>query len=150
MFERILVPIDASALTADALDTALRLADPVGGSVTLLRIHAEAASLDPDEVKVDLAVIEGETDALRNRAVHRAAELGLGPPRVEGLVRAGPLASILLESAEELRATLIVMGTHGRKGMADQLLGSTAERVVAAATCSVLVVKPAGFPFLRD
>jgi nucleotide-binding universal stress UspA family protein len=42
------------------------------------------------------------------------------------------------------------MGTHGRTSMKDYFVGSTTERVVERATCSVLTVKPDGYPYLRD
>lgn len=149
MFQKILVPVDDSPLAAATLDAALHYAHAFGGTVTLLHVQEKAASLDRDEVKTDLAVIERETALLLARAGERAAAAGVNPP-VDATVRSGPLEATILETAEELRSHLIVMGTHGRQTMTDTLLGSSAERIVAKATCAVLVVKPAGFPFLRE
>ena len=49
----------------------------------------------------------------------------------------------------ELEIDLLVTGTHGRKGLGI-LTGSVSEKLVARSPCSVLVVKPFGFPYLRD
>jgi nucleotide-binding universal stress UspA family protein len=59
----------------------------------------------------------------------------------------GEAASAIVREAEKIRADLIVMGTHGRSGLPHMLLGSVAEKVVRAASCSVLTVKPEAFQF---
>jgi len=59
------------------------------------------------------------------------------------ILRKGPAAPAILEAAEELPAQLLVLGTHGRTGLKRVALGSVAEKVVRAAPCSVLVVRPA-------
>jgi universal stress protein A len=56
-------------------------------------------------------------------------------------VRVGFAAEEILETAREENADLIVLGTHGRRGLAHLVLGSTAEKVVRLATCPVFVVK---------
>ena len=61
---------------------------------------------------------------------------------VEGLVRAGYPAEEILRLAEARHADMIVMGTHGRTGFDRMLFGSVAEKVVMAAACPVLTVKP--------
>ena len=61
---------------------------------------------------------------------------------VTGLVRAGYPAEEILAAAEEEHADMIVMGTHGRTGFDRMLFGSVAEKVVMAAACPVLTVKP--------
>jgi nucleotide-binding universal stress UspA family protein len=150
MFKKLLVPVDDSALTEAALTAALGIAGG-SGQITLLTIHAEAASLDREEVKVEIAIIEREIEELKARALDRAHALGMSvAPKLDATVRVGAIASTIVDTAEELRSDLIVMGTHGRHGVAERLIGSTAERVVASATCAVLVVKPEGYPFLRD
>ena len=53
----------------------------------------------------------------------------------------GDPAEEIIRHAAEARADLIVMGTHGRTGLARLLMGSVAEKVLRGATCSVLVVK---------
>ncbi|MGB7632027.1 MAG: universal stress protein [Candidatus Deferrimicrobium sp.] len=58
-----------------------------------------------------------------------------------GLLRNGPAASTILSAASELPAQLLVVGTHGRTGLSRIALGSVAEAVVRAASCSVLTVR---------
>jgi nucleotide-binding universal stress UspA family protein len=62
---------------------------------------------------------------------------------VEAVAREGYPPDIVLEHAAAIGADLIAMGTHGRSGIGRAVLGSTAERVVATATCPVLTVRRA-------
>jgi nucleotide-binding universal stress UspA family protein len=64
--------------------------------------------------------------------------------RVEHRLEEGEPAKVILEVARETQASLIVMGTHGRTGLARLLLGSVAEQVLRQSSCPVLTVK---FPF---
>lgn len=59
----------------------------------------------------------------------------------------GRAAAAIVRLAEESKADLIVMGTHGRSGLAHMLLGSVAEQVVRAASCPVLTIRPDAFSF---
>ncbi len=60
---------------------------------------------------------------------------------MEHLLKMGKPTVEILRVAEESNCDLIVMGTHGRRGLARMLMGSVAEHVVRNATCAVLVVK---------
>lgn len=149
MFHRVLVPLDTTPLSAKVLAAALRVTDP-DGEIVALRIQAEAARLDDNEsARSDLDVLESESHELLRRAKTSAEALGQ-TATVRAEVRAGPLVGTILEAATDLDSDLIVMGTHGRKGLAQQLTGSATEKVVAQAAASVFVVKAAGFPFLQD
>jgi len=59
----------------------------------------------------------------------------------------GRAATMLVRQAEESQADLIVIGTHGRSGLAHLLLGSVAEEVVGTAPCPVLTIRPDAFQF---
>lgn len=59
----------------------------------------------------------------------------------KGLALSGPAAAVIVTAAKESRAELVVVGTHGRTGLARLTLGSTAEAVLRSAPCSVLVVR---------
>ena len=63
------------------------------------------------------------------------------------ILKSGPPFLEILIAASELNADLIVMGTHGRSGLANVLIGSVAEKVVRRAHCPVLTVKPEDFKF---
>jgi len=61
--------------------------------------------------------------------------------RVKGLLAEGPAHEQIVRLAKRTRADLVVMGTHGRSGLAKLFLGSVAGRVAAAAPCPVLTVR---------
>ena len=64
---------------------------------------------------------------------------------IEHRLEEGDPVTVILRVARESKCELIVMGTHGRSGLAHLLMGSVAEQIVRKATCAVLVVK-APFP----
>jgi nucleotide-binding universal stress UspA family protein len=83
----------------------------------------------------------GRAAALRHleRLTARAKRAGV---RVSSrLVEGAPVAEQIVRTARALRADVIVMGTHGRTGVARAVLGSVASRVVATSSCPVLTVR---------
>lgn len=80
-------------------------------------------------------------DALRSTLEHAMTRVGATG---EARVLEGSAASAIVDCAEEVGAELVVVGTHGRTGLARLALGSVAERVIRAAGCSVLAVRLAG------
>lgn len=87
---------------------------------------------------------EGYYDALWKR-LHHFQTPGLNAGVKYRLVQ-GEAADEILRLAQELDCDLIVMGTHGRKGLPRLLLGSVAEKVLREATCPVLTIKVAPTP----
>lgn len=149
--EKVLVPLDHSDLAKDVLDMALRVADQFNAEVHVLRIFHEAASLKQGESDVDMRVVEAETAALRKEALALIGDAtNLTKERIYAEVRSGPIVQVINEAAAEHYSDLIVMGTHGREGISELFTGSTTEQIVATSPASVLVVKPEGFPYLRD
>ena len=149
MYQRILVPLDTSELGKNALATAIDMATTSKAKLTVLRIHSEPARLDVVGSREDLDAIETETQELVDAAIATAGESVI-PDHILATVRSGPIVKTILDTAEELRSEVIVLGSHGREGLAEAFTGSTSERIVKNATCDVLVVKPKGFPYLRD
>ncbi len=82
---------------------------------------------------------EGDWKALDEQLRHVQASDAKIP--VKHLLEEGDPAAEILRVADELKCDLIVMGMHGRRGVARLLMGSVAEHVVRKATCPVLVVK---------
>jgi nucleotide-binding universal stress UspA family protein len=139
---RLLVPIDFSAAGDAALDYAAALAALYGARVDLL--HAVEVPTLPDAYGVGVVwpgwgpeVEERTRAALGELAARRLPEAHRGDVHVE----VGDPAAATLDACGRLEADLIVMGTHGRTGLARFALGSAAERVVQRASCPVLVVK---------
>jgi nucleotide-binding universal stress UspA family protein len=86
----------------------------------------------PDEVRTHRAAARHQLDGLR------PADPAV---RVEWLLREAPDVQAILDAAAELKADLIVMGTHGRTGFRRLVLGSVTEEVLRKAPCPVLTVK---------
>ena len=142
MPRRILSPTDFSDGSAHALAYALELADLIGAEV-----HAVHAYELPVYVLPEGAMAPG---ALPDDAIAKSAET-----RVEALearhdnvtqthVRRGPPARCIVDVAKEIGADMIVMGTHGRTGLARMLIGSVSERVVRTSHVPVVTVPPPG------
>jgi nucleotide-binding universal stress UspA family protein len=132
---RILVAVDFSPGSQQALALAEEVAR---------RFAAEVAVLHVDEA---LSVIPGSDLAETRRvAAERAledatAELRRKDIRARPILRSGLAAIEIVEAANAEHADLLVLGTHGRTGLAHVLLGSVAERVVRTAPCPVLTVR---------
>lgn len=139
---RILVPTDFSADAEAAVAYALRLADAFGASVQLLHVVEDPIAAGVWSSEVYTAEIAGLQINLVRDAEERlrdyAAEKGA---TVTGEVRIGPAARVILQFAKDTGVDLIVMGTHGRTGLAHAVMGSVAERVVRLASCPVLTLR---------
>ena len=138
---RILVPTDFSASADAALAYALKLADQVGAAVRLVHVFEDPDAVSiysevyvpmPPEMRAQLL------DSIRRQLTARTTASGHGNVTTE--VLNGAAAKAIVEGATDNQCDLIVMGTHGRHGMAHVLMGSVAERVVRTAACPVLVV----------
>jgi nucleotide-binding universal stress UspA family protein len=137
----ILVPHDFGTGSDHALAYAAELAKALGAELVVMHAYEIPVIGFPDGALVatpELAsrVLEGANVGLK-KAIDAFATLGV-PMR--GLVKQGPTWQTIIETATELAAGMIVMGTHGRHGLPRALLGSVAEKVVRSAHCPVLTV----------
>lgn len=146
----ILVPIDGSAGAALALGAALPLARSSGATLTLLDVARPVRDgafqvSDAGELGRDLLVGQDYEEAGRVRAedyVTRMAErLRAKEFRAIGLARTGAPAEVIVATATECHADLIVISTHARTGPARAILGSVADAVVHLADRPVLLVR---------
>lgn len=138
----ILVPTDFSPHAEQALDYALDLAGKLDATVHVLNVIGIPALGVPElGVAVTSTVIDqivrDNTDALDKLVALHAGKARLGRP----ILRTGDARDEILHVAEELKADLIVMATHGRRGVARALLGSVAEMVVRTSPVPVLTVR---------
>jgi universal stress protein A len=141
-FRTILVPIDFSDCSRQALDLARSLTRQ-GGPTHLILIHAYFVP-----VELEALAAEAHEPILEVVSQHATKDLDrlLVELRKEGIsaeltAHRGSPERAIVEVAIEKEADLIVMGTHGRSGLAHVLLGSVAERVVRTAPCPVITIK---------
>jgi nucleotide-binding universal stress UspA family protein len=139
--DRVVVPTDGSDASFAAVPHALALAERFGAAVEVVSVVDERTRLRLYNVGTALEDVVGGLESTADRAVaqveSRAAERGLDVTTavVEGLP---PRA--ICSHAETTGASLVVLATHGRTGLAQYLLGSVAERVVRNATVPVCTV----------
>jgi nucleotide-binding universal stress UspA family protein len=144
MFKRILVPTDGSDITAKAVETSIALAKASGGQIMTISVKepfpysaiSEMQPVPPQEFydaqeRIAAARVKAVADAAQ------AAGVGCGGHTVEAL---HPWEAIL-DHAKSQQCDLIVMASHGRRGVAALLLGSETQRVLIHSTLPVLVVK---------
>jgi nucleotide-binding universal stress UspA family protein len=138
----ILVPVDFSAPSRKALDSAAQFARKFGAKLTVLNVVEPVAT--PDFVQsFPLALEDDEVMAQCKKELERAVKQAGIPPRLveKTLVRFGRSFHEITEAARTLKVDLIIIATRGHTGLKHALLGSTAERVVRHAPCPVLVVR---------
>lgn len=141
--KRILVPVDFSPLSRKALLYAARLAQQFNADLDLF--HAVEPEIPPAFDGYMIApppISNGATSrgTGQMKALVTAAHCA-GAERVKSTVRCGLAAFEIVEAAKEFDVDLIVIATHGYTGWKHFAIGSTAERVVRAAPCPVLVVR---------
>ncbi len=152
MYQRILVPVDGSPTADLGLDEAIRLARLTGATLRLVHAVDElsfATGLEPAAVyAADLIPLLREAGVkVLERAQARAAAAGISADTVLLESFAGRLSDFVVEQAQAWQAELIVIGTHGRRGVRRLLLGSDAEQILRSAPVPVLLVRgPAGPP----
>lgn len=144
LFRRILHPTDFSKASAPALAKAVELARRERAELCLVHVVAPPAVLLEDSFMTAKTWAEMTTGG-RRQAQRRLAPLVARAKRAGVRARAAVLEGIpfeeIVRESRRRRADLIVMGTHGRSGMARLFLGSVASRVLALAACPVLTVR---------
>lgn len=141
----ILCPTDFGEGSDAALAYAVDLAKALGAQVLVIHTYEIPMVGFPDGTLVATAelasrVLEGAEQGLKAAAA-RHAQSGVS---LRTLVKQGETWRTIIETAESEGAGMIVMGTHGRRGLPRALLGSVAEKVVRTATCPVLTVHAPG------
>ena len=141
----VLLATDFSAASERALDAAIEQACDRGAELVIAHVYPPPAKSAIDDVFVPglSAEIEAATcdqamrrlEPLLERARHAGAS-------ARALALEGRPARLVVESAGDLNAALVVIGTHARRGVRRVLLGSVAAEIVAGSPCPVLTVRP--------
>ncbi len=140
--KNILVPTDLGEGSEGAVDYACELAKTFGAKLHLLNVVGIPALGVPE---LGVALTSTVIDSLikdNQAALERLAETKRCKAQVgEVMLRTGDARDVINQTAKDLHCDLIVMGTHGRRGVARALLGSVTETVVRTAPCPVLTVR---------
>jgi universal stress protein A len=144
-YKRILVPLDFSDASTRALEHATAIADRFGASLEMLHVIPNPFVSTAATLYVGMPLPQDFLDELERDARQRmdSALTVAERERVKAhsVVMSGDPLFAIVEHARVGGVDLIVMGTHGRTGMAHLLIGSVAERVVRTAPCPVLTVR---------
>jgi len=138
-YSSILVPFDGSPHAKKALTRACQLSNIDGGSVSVLYVvprYEEMMEFFKTN-SINKSLLE-EAEKIVETARGIAASLGV---TVRTLVKEGPASYTIIEAAKENKSEVIVMGSHGWRGINRALMGSTTERVIMTANCPVLVAR---------
>ena len=141
-YKRILVPVDGSDTSNKALTAALDLARESGGVVRLMHSLDELAFVSGFEYS-------GDVIRYAREYAQKVLDDGLAVARAAGVAAEAHLADapsqrlglMVSEEAGKWNADLIVVGTHGRRGIGRVLLGSGAEQIIREAPVPVLVIR---------
>jgi len=153
LYQKILLPLDGSEFAAEALPHAEAMAFSSQAKLVLFQVVEEIQdfaleqtkslgipTVAHDESKQNQALDAAQSyldeliASLRHRQIDASADMGSGDP-----------ATAIVEYARHEGVDLIVMSTHGRTGLARWAYGSVAHKVLQAAPCAVLVVRPSNF-----
>ncbi len=145
MYRRILVPIDGSATAARGLREAIALAKDQRAKLRLVHVVDESMVLGMAEAGVDLQpLMDGLLQngrRLLERARRAAEKHGVRAETMAYESMMGPAADAILRDARKWRADLVVMGTHGRRGIRRLVLGSDAEQILRQTAIPVLLIR---------
>jgi len=140
---QILCPVDFSDYSRRALDHAFAIARWYTSTVTVLHVFSSApvAAVGPGPVVLEPIVLTPVDRDQLLADVKAFAEMERAPAiTINAVVREGNTAGEILEHAANMKADLLVIGTHGRSGFERLILGSVAEKVLRKASCPVMTV----------
>ena len=149
MFKRILVPIDGSHTAGLGLDEAIKLAKNQNTSLCLFHVVDEVSILQSADVSgwmnteglMEAVRRDGETLLAKAEAKVRRHSVKVKSFLIEST--RGIVADLIVKQAKQCKADLIVLGTHGRRGVRKVVMGGDAEGVVHSTTVPVLLIRSA-------
>ena len=147
LFDRILVPLDGSRPSEVGTTLALESAKQFGGEIIFVNIIDMTTILGGIEyADIDWpGVLEEARTSGEQLAEHAAQEARAAGLRASTLVLEGPIVERLLDAVGQAKATVVVMGSHGRGPLARLLRGSTTDGLLRRSTVPV-VIAPRGTP----
>ena len=146
MYQRILVPVDGSPTSNKGLAEAIELARMTGGSLRVLHVIDEPVTSIGFEGYEGtgeniMELVERDGQRVVEKAVTTARTAGIPCDSVIGNSRQGRVCDMVVEAARSWKADVIVIGTHGRRGVGRLVMGSDAEQILRLAPVPVLLVR---------
>ena len=146
MYRRILVPVDGSTHSNLGLKHAIGLAKDQGARLRFLNVFDDWLSFGgADIMAADVSFLLQSIREIGERSIGEAVELarkkGLNADTLLLPGRGRHVSDVILDTARKWRSDLVVMGTHGRRGLNRLLLGSDAERVLRGTPVPLLLVR---------
>jgi len=137
--KRILVAHDGSKSSEKALKKAFQIGETFGSSVTVLSVIPElylTELMEMDRARI-LDTMTKETKEMMEKIKTKSKQV----KSLRTVIKQGDPADEILNTAEKMKADVIITGSHGRHGAQRFLLGSVSSKIVDHAECDVLVVK---------
>jgi nucleotide-binding universal stress UspA family protein len=149
MFKRILVPIDGSKVAALGLDMAIKLARDQEAKLYILHvtdIRAVTQNVAMGGVGMEQLLESMRADGRKILALAeaQAKKRKVTPKVIYADTTVRDVADVIVSQAKKIRADLVVLGTHGRRGFSRLVMGSDAEGVVRNAPAPIMLVRPRG------
>jgi nucleotide-binding universal stress UspA family protein len=145
MYGRILIATDGSELSDKAVDQGLALAKAVGAKATILRVTSQPAPMVYEGIVVALPVEEIADEIAKNVEKYfvtlraKASNIGVDAETIQ--IENDFPWQVIIDTARDKGAALIVMASHGRRGLSAVLLGSETQKVLTHSTIPVLVCR---------
>ena len=145
MYGRILIATDGSELSNKAVDQGLALAKAVGAKATILRVTSQPAPMVYEGIVVALPVEEIADEIAKNVEKYfvtlraKASNIGVDAETIQ--IENDFPWQVIIDTARDKGAALIVMASHGRRGLSAVLLGSETQKVLTHSTIPVLVFR---------
>jgi universal stress protein E len=156
-FKKIVTCVDFSENSAKAVQCALHVAQQDGGSLDCLHVYQSALAMSLDyggfapsmPATIDPEAVENWRKDLE--AFLAPLTRDVGDVKVTSLIKERVnIREAIIDHVNEVHATLVVLGTRGKTGLREMLIGTTAEKIVQNAPCSILAIKPDGFLAAAD
>ena len=146
MYQRILVPVDGSATSQKGVSEAIALAKLTGGRIRLVHVVDELSiAMSADAFAgysgAVLPLLREGGEQILAQARERVDTAGVPVDTSLHEVFAGRVSDLVAQEASAWAADLIVIGTHGRRGLGRMVLGSDAEQILRVAPVPVLLVR---------
>ena len=142
--KKILVPIDFSEHSTNILQTACHFAEKLSANLILIYVVEDLSSLYRFSIPhISFDQLEGEMMQSADTKMENFLTENINPAIVyKSKIISGPVAEEIINAATTEHADMIIIGTHGYKGMEKMLMGSVAAKVVHSAPCPVLTLRP--------